>query len=788
MTSNKVLKMNYRFSLVILSLLLFVLKLEAQESDLQIGEWKSIIPYNKGTHLAQDDNNVYYASNLGLMIINKETESKSRMTKTEGLSDVMISFCSYDQTTESLVLIYESLIIDIIGPSGIRTNFDLKNYNFSQGVKIINSINTDNNGGLLISSNFGLSRFDIDKEEFSFTARKQNLDIYASTILDDNIYLSSSEGIFFTPQNNPNIDNINTWTLLEDDNYPNGYSSYSIISFNGQLYAGIDNALCKYENGQLTKVIEQEDTEIIYMTTNYNKLMVGFGLFGEYLTGTLFKVDAEENITDISTDFERCFGENRYALNDQYDQIWLGDGFENIRRIENDAGEDYECYIYSNTIAEKGVYDIELNEDEIWVAPGGYSVNYNYLFNNTGLMSYTNNDWDNFTSSDYSTLEGLADISSVEIHPETKDVFFGSYLDGLVHFDRANDTMIVYNDSNSSLNNVPGDDTRTRVSDLSFDDSLNLWVVNYAAERPLSVFKNMQMDIHRSFNLSGIEDVLKITIDQNNYKWLVVTNGQYGLVVYDSGEDFMDESDDTVLPINRFNSVLPTNTVNCVAVDKEGDVWVGTSEGPIVFDCPQLIFSTEGCAGSRRIGETENIGAYLLDTENIKCIGIDGANRKWFGTDNGIFIVSESGDEQLFKIDTDNSPILSNSIREIKFHPTNGEVYIGTDNGISVLRGEAIEGTQFHESIEVFPNPVRPEHSGPIAIRGVSENARVKITTVDGRLVYETTALGGQVVWDGKDLNGNRPATGVYLVFATSETTFNSTKPSTATGKFLFVN
>jgi hypothetical protein len=37
--------------------------------------------------------------------------------------------------------------------------------------------------------------------------------------------------------------------------------------------------------------------------------------------------------------------------------------------------------------------------------------------------------------------------------------------------------------------------------------------------------------------------------------------------------------------------------------------------------------------------------------------------------------------------------------------------------------------------------------------------------------VYETKAQGGQAVWDGRDYNGVRAATGVYLVFSANENT-----------------
>lgn len=91
------------------------------------------------------------------------------------------------------------------------------------------------------------------------------------------------------------------------------------------------------------------------------------------------------------------------------------------------------------------------------------------------------------------------------------------------------------------------------------------------------------------------------------------------------------------------------------------------------------------------------------------------------------------------------------------------------------LQTEATGSNDFvFGEVEVYPQPVRPEYEGPIAIRGLATNANVKITDAQGRLVFETEAVGGQAVWDGRDYNGGRPASGVYFVWATATSAFNA--------------
>ena len=195
----------------------------------------------------------------------------------------------------------------------------------------------------------------------------------------------------------------------------------------------------------------------------------------------------------------------------------------------------------------------------------------------------------------------------------------------------------------------------------------------------------------------------------------------------------------------------------------------------------------DNCNGIRLIVEQNGIAGELLGEENIKVIAVDGANRKWFGTNNGVFVQSADAEAQVGAFSERNSPLFDNGIVDIAIDPIDGEVFIATNRGIISYRGEATQGQRFHATdIEVFPNPVRPGYDGPIAIRGLAENANVNITDLHGNLVYETMALGGQAIWYGEDLDGNRAASGVYLVYSTAvQNTFN---PDTAVTKIMLVN
>jgi len=148
---------------------------------------------------------------------------------------------------------------------------------------------------------------------------------------------------------------------------------------------------------------------------------------------------------------------------------------------------------------------------------------------------------------------------------------------------------------------------------------------------------------------------------------------------------------------------------------------------------------------------------------------VDGANRKWLGTSGGgVYLVSEDGLEELEKFNENNSPLLSDIITDICVDGLTGEVFFGTDKGIISYKGEALQGGTSYNNVVVYPNPVRETYEGPVAIKGLLENTTVKITDMGGNLVFETESLGGQAIWDGTNFNGERVATGVYMIYLSS--------------------
>jgi ligand-binding sensor domain-containing protein len=261
----------------------------------------------------------------------------------------------------------------------------------------------------------------------------------------------------------------------------------------------------------------------------------------------------------------------------------------------------------------------------------------------------------------------------------------------------------------------------------------------------------------------------QVLIDEFNYKWIQSPKGN-GLFCFDDAGTPENISDDRwrYFRAGRGNGNLPAADVLSLARDRDGFIWIGTTQGIAVIQCLQDVFNA-GCEAVLPVVQQDNFAGFLFRDEQVRTIAVDGANRKWVGTRNGVWLISPDGQKIINRFTEDNSPLLSNLINRISVDPQTGEVFISTFNGICSFRGTATEGSSTKDSVLVFPNPVPPGFSGTIAIRGLPENAWVKITELDGRLVYQARALGGQAIWNGMNYKGERASSGVYLVLVADE-------------------
>ena len=203
-------------------------------------------------------------------------------------------------------------------------------------------------------------------------------------------------------------------------------------------------------------------------------------------------------------------------------------------------------------------------------------------------------------------------------------------------------------------------------------------------------------------------------------------------------------------------------------------MWVGCDRGVFVTYSPQQVFDSDFYFTQIKVARNDgsNLADYLLSEIPIKCITVDGGNRKWIGTSgSGVFLVSADGQETIHHFTTDNSPLISDDINDIAINGETGEVFIATSAGLLSYRSDAFDPEPSFDKnrVKVYPNPVRPDYDGNITVTGLMYNSDVKIVNAAGRLINQGTSVGGAYTWNGRLAGGRRCANGIYYVLATDE-------------------
>ena len=371
----------------------------------------------------------------------------------------------------------------------------------------------------------------------------------------------------------------------------------------------------------------------------------------------------------------------------------------------------------------------------------------------------------------------MRSVPTITINPENPtDLVIHSMNNGLLDFmDGAAGTQ--YGVNNSSLTSIlPPSTFFVRIPDGEYDSQGNLWViqqqVDFALSRRSPSGNWTAFDVGSVYEeVSNGSSTTKMEITNDDKIIFGSTDG--GLIGYDPVLDQFSRLIDEVSEGNLIN-----NYVSAVRIDQRNQLWIGSNLGLRVLSNANSLFSDEiQDARSIVIEDTNGIPRELLQDEAVLDIEVDGNNNKWVATaSSGAFLFSPTGRETLFQFTTDNSPLPTNSVNDIAIDEETGKVYFATDKGIVAFQGERSSKPQENlESVRVFPNPVRPGFDGNVTIDGLTERARVKITDIEGNLVYEAVSQGGSIPWDTRSFSGNKVASGVYMLFISTSDNIETT-------------
>lgn len=344
-----------------------------------------------------------------------------------------------------------------------------------------------------------------------------------------------------------------------------------------------------------------------------------------------------------------------------------------------------------------------------------------------------------------------------------------------------------YTFDNSPLESILPNDKNAgryvRVTALNYDREGNLWMCNDECDTIVRILK--KDGSWRSYYYS--EAVKKPTwdhtyFDKRGWVWInsrrTSNNGESGILIINTNGTIDKQSDDQHRYLSTFynqngESYTP-DLYYCTIEDLNGDMWIGCTKGVFMTTTPEDIFKSSFTFTQPIVPRNDGsgLGDYLLNGIPVKCIAIDGGNRKWVGTlNNGVYLLSANGMETIEHFTTGNSPLISDEINDIAIDGETGEVFIATSLGLCSYHGDATDPATSMSSnnLKVYPNPVRPEYQGKVHITGLMYNSNVKIVSAAGKLVAEGTSVGGEFSWDCCTQSGRRVGSGIYYALCTDE-------------------
>ena len=361
------------------------------------------------------------------------------------------------------------------------------------------------------------------------------------------------------------------------------------------------------------------------------------------------------------------------------------------------------------------------------------------------------------------------DVNSVDVDPLDPNHVFAGAKSGLYEFQNGK-FIKHYNSENSLITSFNNTSKNYQlITSVKFDTDGNLWMLNSQSPSNQSLIEYTKdgkwVSHHKPelYNLGSLECLMQ---DSRGLLWFV--NNYHDLPSIYCYQASTDQLNIYSSFVNEDGTTLTPNYVRYVTEDKNHDMWIGTNIGPLLLYKKDITSDTPIFTQVKvPRNDGTNYADYLLSGVDISCIAIDGSNRKWFGTNgNGIYVISNDCLTQIYHFTTNNSNLLSNNIEAIAINEQTGEVFAGTDKGLCSYMSDASSpnNEMTKDNVWAYPNPVKPDYTGLITITGLSFDADIKIVTTNGILVNQGRSNGGTYTWNGRDLKGQKVASGIYMV------------------------
>ena len=748
--------------------------------------WEGYFSYYNIKDVTQGNGKIYAASENAVFSYDLSTNELQNITTINGLSGETITTIKYSEAYQLLMIGYETGLIEIVFDDNVEvlSVVDiLEKETIAPNLKRINHFN-ESNGLVYISTNYGISVYNLDRLEFGDTyligAGGSQINVNQTTVFGDFIYAAcgSSNAIKKASLSNPDLIDYQQWQTISTGNFK------AIQTVGDKLYAvRLNKTFYEIVNDNLNQLYIYADLPLDTREVNGNLIITTIN--------DVFVYDMDYNLlssASINQEFNTSF--SSATVTDEH--IYIGTSSFGVLKTSISDTSSYEVIRPDGPLMNNG-FKIEASYNKVWLTFGDYTVSHNpYPLREYGLSIYEDGHWNNIP---YDSLLTARNLTYTSVNPfKPNQVFISSTQDGLLQLDD-DKASVLYDQTNSGLESLTDPNNPSavsiRVSGSQFDSSGLLWTITARNDSPLKSY-DPSTNQWKSFSFEkviqdGFNDELgfsDLVVDRNGTKWIgCYFNGVIG---------YNENNGKSV--INRVYSIeqnMPSTIVKALAIDKRNQLWIGTFKGLRVLYNTSNFLDDPNPSVNDIVFLEDGIPKELLSDQFITDIKVDGSNNKWVGTlDSGLFYFSPDGQETIYHFTTSNSPLPSNTINDISIDSQNGKVYISTTKGlVSFLSG----GSSTQEDLSkayVYPNPVRPEYdilghndlnniNNGVKIKGLTENVNIKITDIEGNLVAEAQSQinlrssranynfaidGGTAIWNGKNLANNIVASGVYLI------------------------
>lgn len=716
---------------------LFVLFLISQNLFTQPGEWKTYTSKNNVNDIDVKNNEVWVATSGGVFRYELLTSSYSDYTTSNGL-----------RTTEiSSIFIDEKLNVWIGSNNGyIHYLKKGKYFSYYNDIYFSTEINKKINSffqfkdTLYICSDIGLHTLLIEKEQFSDSYIKFGISpqisgrVNSVLILNDTIWVTTQNGIAFANRNHPNLSAPDVWAVYTSLNGLPSNSVTSLIKLKDELYAATYNGLAKL-NGNSWQSINQTLGKKIIRANSFND--------------TLFFITENELWKYFNNELllvHNSFQSKLKSLKITDNGILVGTE-ENgvIKYFDND-----EFTILPNCPPTNNIIGLAVDATgALWAGTG--------TINAKGFLRLENNVWYRYDVKEYPVI-GSSNYYRVHIGKDNLKWISG-WGSGVTLVGADNQIVKVFNTTNGLPSSVPTNPNYVVSSGVVTDKDGKAWIGIFN-ERRDTVMVAINQDSSLEYYISPIPFICAgITIDHNSTKWFWTERAGGGIFFYNEKDTIKGMQPGTRWGrVNKSNG-LNSDNVSVIAVDRDGEIWVGTMDAGI-----NIIYDATN--------PQNRIAVYSpLRGQKINDIMVDPLNQKWVATSLGVYVLNPDGTTilQQYTFENTGGKLLDNNVISIAMNRDDGTVYFGTQKGLSVLNTYSITPLQNFNELKISPNPFVLSSHSIIFIDGLVENSSIKILDSNGDLVRDLQTPGGKLAsWDGCDSKGKKVSSGIYIIVASS--------------------